>query len=129
MNHVDLTKIDDSHVRDQVAKYVPFLNIDGVIDSPGKFEREPLWTVYFYEIMLNGDGEDFYASCDEHKDCGDEQCEHEHDCDCELELEYTKFDVQAGDAEAFPDLEDSIGKELRLREDSQGFVYAWLVQS
>lgn len=29
---------------------------NGIIQNLGKFEREPIETVYFYDCMLNGDG-------------------------------------------------------------------------
>jgi hypothetical protein len=30
---------------------------NGIIQSPGKFENEPLSTPFYYDLMLNGEGE------------------------------------------------------------------------
>lgn len=30
----------------------------GIIQNPGKFECEPEWVPYYWELALNGDGED-----------------------------------------------------------------------
>jgi hypothetical protein len=77
---------------------------------PGKFEGESAATEYFYELMLDGDGETIYG------DSGDDTADEPYqETDC-AEL----FRINADEAEAF-DL--PIGHWFLLREDSQGFVY------
>jgi hypothetical protein len=78
--------------------------------SPGKFEGEPAETEYFYEQMMNGDGETIYASND-----SDSEDEYGSDTPC-AEL----FQIDAYESEAF-DL--PIGRWFLLVEDSQGFVF------
>ena len=73
----------------------------GRITSPGKFEGEMLYAVYYWEWMLNGDGENM------EDDDG---------------TEYTVFDVAPEDRVLFPEIPNSIYK-VALFEDSQGFVY------
>lgn len=69
---------------------------------PGKFEGESAATEYYYEQMLNNDGETIYGSVD-----------YEDAPSAEL------FHINAEEAEAF-DL--PIGHWFLLVEDSQGFV-------
>ena len=122
---VNLKAIDDSEIRRAVAEWAQDVDDETgrIVGQPGKFESEPIWSVYFYYLTLQGEGEDHYADC-EHTGG-----EWDGDCACDLEIEYTRFDVQAGDAEVFPWLDPHIGKELRVREDSQGFVYSWIVEA
>jgi len=69
---------------------------NGIIQDPGKFEGEPLWSPYFYDLYLNG--------------CAD------YDGDDEL-----WFDIDDEDLAQFPEL---VGyTRVILREDEQGFVY------
>lgn len=75
---------------------------------PGKFEGETAATEYFYEQMLNGDGETICA------DNGDEGHDYEFIASAEL------FHINAEEAEAF---NLTIGHWFLLREDSQGFAY------
>ena len=69
--------------------------------GPGKFEAEPPETKYFYEQMLNGDGEELY-----HPDNEDYMA--------------TVFHITSEESDAFG-LADS--RIFMLREDTQGFVY------
>jgi len=117
--NVNLDAIDDREVRNLVAEYAKYADHD-TIRQPGKFEAEPLYVVFYWGHMLQGDGETSYLPCEEHEDG---------DCECDPEVDYDQFDIQAGDAEAFPELEPSIGKYLRIREDSQGYVTAWIAAS
>jgi hypothetical protein len=72
--------------------------------QPGKFEGESAATEYFYEQMLNGDGETVFPDID-----GDI-------CANSAEL----FHINADESEAF---NLPIGHWFLLREDSQGFAY------
>jgi len=72
----------------QLDKYNLIINL-------GKFEREPLWTVYFYDLMLNGDGE-------------------------LLEDGITQFIIQSDDVTIFPELKDYNIAQVIIRDD--GFV-------
>lgn len=93
---------------------------DGCITQPGKFEGEPIHTVYFWGWLLQGEGDTTY-----------EPCEHDGqdvDCDCDAEADFTVFHVGAGDEEAFPvTLAGAAGRDIAVREDSQGFVHSWLL--
>ena len=71
---------------------------------PGKFEGEQPETEYFYDLMLEGDGETLFPDID-----GDI-------CANSAEV----FHINADEAEAF---NLPIGHYFLLREDSQGFVY------
>lgn len=111
---------DDSEIVSLVKFYADGVDSDGIVRVPGKFEGEPIHTVYFWGWMLNGDGDTTYADC-EHAKSGE-------DCDCELEHEYTTFHVTAGDVEAFPvTLAGMAGRDIAVREDSVGFVYSWIM--
>jgi len=113
---------DDSEIVSLVKSYLDTVDENGIIRSPDKFEAEPIHTVYFYGWLMQGEGDDHYV-----------ECEHVTspiyvECDCESDIEYTQFHIDAGDEEAFPiTLKDCAGKNLRIREDSQGFVYSWVV--
>lgn len=80
--------------------------VNGVIRSPGKFEGEPEYAPYFYDLSLNGgpDEEVYWPSDDEG----------------EMELAADIFKVNSDDIEKFPQL-DGI-HTLSLKYDSQGFV-------
>jgi hypothetical protein len=71
----------------------------------GKFEGETAATEYFYEQMLDGDGETVFGSV-----------EYEDESAVTAEL----FHINADEAEAF---NLPIGHWFLLREDSQGFAY------
>lgn len=66
------------------------------INSPGKFEGEPVYAPYFYDAMLDGDGE-------------------------WINDVVQRFDVTDDERKMFPELEDC--KQVDLLEDSDGFVY------
>lgn len=111
---------DDSEIVALVREYVAELGTDGIIHTPGKFEAEPIHTVYFWGWLLQGEGDTTYESC-EHADSEDS-------CDCEPDATHTTFHVSAGDEEAFPiTLAGMTGRDLRIYEDSQGFVTSWIV--
>lgn len=73
---------------------------------PGKFEGESPATEYFFNAMLDGDGETIYPSDIE-------------DTDDEDDRYATVFHVDADEAEAF---ELPAGSVYMIREDSQGFA-------
>ena len=114
MEHVNLSAIDNNEIRALVSDYVGSLREDGTIGSPGKFEGEHIWTVYYWAWMLDGEGEDSYTLTDEDGDYDD------------AEVEFTTFTIDGTDVEAFPGLAKFQGHEIRLRTDSQGFVYTWI---
>ena len=68
---------------------------DGIITSPGKFEGEPDYTVHFYDLMMNGDGENWG-------------------------MDLVRFTVTPEDKTQFPALTNTA--KVSLWEDSQGFV-------
>jgi len=74
------------------------------VSGPGKFEGERAATAYFYDAMLDGDGESLYF---EHADC---------------EYSPTLFNVTAEEAEAFGLAPNSV---YMIYEDDYGFVYGW----
>lgn len=80
---------------------------DLIIRQPGKFEGEPRWVPYFWDMVLGGNGETSYPGCD-HDDG---------DCSC-TSVDY--FRVDSDDRERFPELDDIA--DVWLWEDSQGFV-------
>lgn len=80
---------------------------------PGKFEGEGPEAEYFYEQMLNGDGERIYAYSGD-----DDQTEQDFQDTEGASAEL--FQVSADESEAF-DL--PIGHWVLLREDSAGFVF------
>ena len=67
----------------------------GIIRSPGKFENQPVYVVYFWEIYLNG-----FADRDDGKIIG--------------------FDLTLDDKLIFPELKGR--RTVNLMEDNQGFV-------
>lgn len=72
---------------------------DGIIRSPGKFEGEPIYVPYFWQLGLEGFADD---------DDGDEFV----------------FDLGPEELQMWPELGD--GRRLTLSEDSSGFVYSVL---
>jgi hypothetical protein len=66
-----------------------------IICSPGKFEGEPIWAPYFYNVMLNGESEHING------------------------VDY--FKLEAEDKAIFPELANSFG--VALEESEQGFVH------
>lgn len=83
----------------EASKYVAHL-------SPGKFEAEPPATEYFYEQMMNGDGEAIFPPGED-------------DADSEPGYCATLFHISAEEEAAFA---LTCGHWFLLREDSQGFA-------
>lgn len=73
---------------------------DGLITSPGKFENEMLYAPFFYDAMLNGEGDTEYDGLD-----GPE----------------TSFKITAEDRKEFPELGRT--KYVTIWESEQGFVF------
>ena len=73
----------------------------GIIHTPGKFEAEPIYTPYFYDIMMNGGGD-----------------ETEYDDDGTV---IDSFNITEEDIKVFPELKNT--KQIRLWTSDQGFVY------
>lgn len=73
----------------------------GRVVSRGKFEGEMIYAVYYYDWMLNGEGETMQD------DDGND---------------YTVFDVAPEDRQLFPEIPNSIYK-VALTESESGFVY------
>jgi hypothetical protein len=71
--------------------------------GPGKFEAEPPETRYFYERMLEGDGDDLYLP----------------DPDEREDNVATIFHITSAESDAFGLADDRI---FMLREDSAGFI-------
>ena len=82
---------------------------DGIIQNPGKFEGEPIHTVYYYELMMDGEGEDIYADGVAAEDA---------------EPEYTQFIVDSDESDVFG---LCVGSEVRVWVDSQGFVVSNII--
>ncbi len=83
-------------------------------NRPGKFEGESAATLYFYNLMMDGEGE----SCIDHAN----KCECEpvgECCECEWEYPCTFFKADCEEIEEFGLESDAV----HLYEDSQGFVY------
>lgn len=81
-----------------------YVVVNGIIKSPGKFEEEPIYAPYFWELSQDGGGEDF-AEVDEEGN----------------EFLQTSFIVEPGDVDEFPELEGI--EEVLIWDDDQGFVY------
>jgi hypothetical protein len=79
------------------------VDVHGVIRSPGKFESEPVFAPYFYDALMNGDGEDLNG-----EDGG-----------------IVEFTVTEDDIAQFPELGET--RHVRLCENDQGFVSCWQV--
>ena len=77
---------------------------DGIIQNPGKFECEPEWVPYYWDLALNGEGEDVSEYGDEGELIG-----------CFA----TRFTVDCEESDAFG-LE--CGATVEVFQDSQGFV-------
>ena len=79
---------------------------EDAVKGPGKFEGEQGYTFYFYENMLEGDGEHYTDV----SDCFGEV----------YEDYYTAFDITDADTAIFPELKGY--KRAFLHEDDDGFV-------
>ena len=84
---------------------------EDAVKGPGKFEGEPGYTFYFYE--MEGDG--LY-----HTDVTDFMGE-------ECETSYTAFDITDADTAIFPELKGY--KRAFLHEDDNGFVTCTLSET
>jgi hypothetical protein len=75
-----------------------------IVSYPGKFERESAYVPYFWDLYLNGGGDNYTD---------------------ENDIFVTWIDFDAADYDMWPELEgyDSI----KLIEDSQGFVWHELI--
>lgn len=79
--------------------------VDGLIRTPGKFECEAVYVPYYWDLAMEGEGEEVM--------------------DENGELVATRFRVDAEEEEAFDDIlegELTCGSTVELFEDSQGFV-------
>ena len=84
--------------------------VDGIIRNPGKFEGEAVWVPYFWDLVMDGDGEEVF--------------------DEDGELVATRFKVDAEEEEAFADVLDgelACGSTVELFGDSQGFVIGTVI--
>ena len=86
---------------------------EDAVQGPGKFEGEPGYTFYFYENMMEGDGE---AYTDVTEFMGEE-----------YETSYTAFDITAADTAIFPELKGY--KRAFLSEYGTGFVTCTLSET
>ena len=78
---------------------------EAMVSGPGKFEGCDPVDAYFYEVSMNGDGEEL--------------------ADQEEDGHYAvKFTIGSEDVDVFPELFDRIGEDVVYVEDSQGFWYA-----
>ena len=82
-----------------VKAHAEYTVVNGIIRNPGEFECERVWVPYYWDLALNGEGED--------------------ELDYDGESVATRFVVDSEEAEAFG-LE--CGVTVELFEDSQGFV-------
>ena len=89
---------------------------NGIIRSPGKFENEKLYAVYFYDAMLNGDSVCMYP-CEQCECYGEDGCEAD---ECHHKG-YSVFDVTDEDRKEFPELKDA--EQVFLEESDTGFIY------
>ena len=78
-----------------------YVVINGVIKSPGKFEGQPLYAPYFWDLMLEGGGFTY-----ENEEEG---------------VVETEFVVEQGDLDEFPELKDY--DRVYIWDDDQGFVH------
>ena len=77
---------------------------DGIIQNPGKFEFEPEWVPYYWELVVNGEGDDFS------------------DYDASGEIAggiVSRFVVDSEESDAFG---IECGAMVEIFQDSQGFV-------
>ena len=74
------------------------VNDAGFITNPGKFEAEPLYVPYFWDLGLNG----FFDNDDNH---------------------VFMFNIKDEDKKMFPELEKENIRTIFVWEDDQGFVH------
>lgn len=81
-----------------------------LISSPGKFEAEPVYAPYFYDLAGEGLQDDVeYEGC---------SCDEDTECMCSPT---DVFSISPDDITEFPELEG--WSEVRLSYCDQGFVY------
>ena len=83
---------------------------DGIIQNPGKFECEPEWVPYYWELALDGEGEDV----SEYNDDGEV-----------VDGFASRFTVDYEESEVFG-LE--CGAMVEVFQDSQGFVIGTVME-
>ena len=59
-------------IEDEMSKKIKEISwgydvVNGIIQSPGKFEGEPIHTLYFYNCMMNGCGDSFLLESEDYK--------------------------------------------------------------
>ena len=84
--------------------------VDGIIRNPGRFEGECEWVPYFWELALDGDGEDV-SEYDEEGGC--------------IGCSATRFTVDYEESYVFG-LE--CGATVEVSQDSQGFVIGTVME-
>lgn len=89
-----------------------FTTKDGIIQDLGKFEGEPIWVPYFYDLFAAGEGEDVYSEDAEWSEDGDSP-----------EPESTMFIVDHDESAKF---DIPCGAKVHIRLDGQGFVTGWI---
>jgi len=83
------------------------VNEYGIITSPGKFEGDMAYIPYFWDMVMNGTGEDIW----------------------EDDLLITRLTIDNEDVKEFSGIltKDDLNKEIELWEDNSGFVYGSFV--
>ena len=76
---------------------------NGIIAEPGKFEGDPLYVPYFWDMALQGLADDDYFD--------------------EGDVLISVFQITEKYAATFPELESEIGMLIEVWENEQGFVY------
>ena len=84
--------------------------VDGIIRNPGRFEGEREWVPYYWELAMNGEGEDVAEYTDDGEIAG--------------EIAF-RFTVDSDEADAFG-LE--CGATVEVFQDSQGFVIGTVME-
>jgi hypothetical protein len=81
--------------------------VEGIIRSPGKFEGEPVYVPYFFDLMLNGMADESYED-----DATGNTADY--------------FNITPADRQEFPELEEVARVILYYRTD--GFVVSDIVE-
>jgi hypothetical protein len=79
------------------------VNQHGIITSPGKFESTPIYTPHFWELALEGDGDETY--------------------DVSICKYVSIMKVEPWDRAEYPELTADDVDLLQIYEDDQGFVH------
>ena len=85
--------------------------VDGIIVSPGRFEREAIYAPAVESWSLDGLGESMYAECPDHDDC-----------DCDLTWEGDLFEVDEFDRTLWPEIPSRVAFITYFKSD-RGFIY------